>query len=387
MLLENNPYPQDPRVRREAESLVLAGHAVEVIAPRRNDQTRNEQVNGVHVRRYRTLKSRDGAVGILLEYLVAWFALHAAALRALVRGSTVLHLHNPPDIFFFAGALFRIAGRQVVFDHHDLSPELVTVKFGKGPFRPLARIAERLTFAVATHVLAPNESHAEIARGRGGMRSERVTVVRNGAPAAWTRLPVHARPNRLATVRLAYLGTIAEQDGLDGIAEVLACLRDRTPRVHASLTVIGDGDARRQFEAALEHWGVAADVVMAGWVPADEVPGLLQSADVCVDPAPATELNERSTMIKLMEYLALGKPVVAYDILESRRTVGDAALLAPPGNAEAFAERIAMLAEDPLRRSRLAWRARVRARELTWERSEASLLAAYEQLNRNSAAA
>jgi glycosyltransferase involved in cell wall biosynthesis len=127
--------------------------------------------------------------------------------------------------------------------------------------------------------------------------------------------------------------------------------------------------------------------VMAGWVPADEVPGLLQSADVCVDPAPATELNERSTMIKLMEYLALGKPVVAYDILESRRTVGDAALLAPPGNAEAFAERIAMLAEDPLLRSRLAWRARVRARELTWERSEASLLAAYEQLNRNSAAA
>lgn len=385
MLLENNPYPQDPRVRREAESLVLAGHAVEVIAPRRSGQPKHEQVNGVRVRRYRTLKVRSGTVGILLEYLVAWFALHAGACRALLRGSTVLHLHNPPDIFFLAGALFRLAGRQVVFDHHDLSPELVTVKFSSRVLRAVAQIAERLTFAVATHVLAPNESHAEIARARGGMRPDQVTVVRNGAPAAWMRLPLQLRRNRLRRVRLAYLGSIADQDGLDGIAEVLACLRDRTPRVMASLTIIGDGDAREKVEQALAHWSVGEDVEMVGWVSADEVPDLLQSADICVDPAPATELNERSTMIKLMEYLALGKPVVAYDILESRRTVEDAALLVPPGDAPAFAERIAMLATDPELRVSLAMRARERARELTWEQSEVSLLAAYEHLNRKRA--
>jgi glycosyltransferase involved in cell wall biosynthesis len=381
MLLENNPYPQDPRVRLEAESLVAAGHSVEVIAPRSRGQRARECVNGVQARRFLAVNwPHGGAPAMLLEYAVAWFALHAAAVRALVRGSTVLHLHNPPDILFMAGAMFRLARRRVVFDHHDLSPELVAVKFGPGLLFGVARVTERLTFAVANHVLAANESHAEIARGRGHMRPVDVTVVRNGPPVSWTRLPVRVRNGGLAPVRLAYVGAVAEQDGLDGIAEVLACLRDRTPALEAILTVIGDGDARAAFEAALERWGVTANVTMTGWVPADRVPVLLQEADICVDPAPATALNERSTMIKLMEYLALGKPVVAYDLLETRRTVGDAALLVQPGDVQAFADRIAVLAEDPELRSTLAHRARERARGLTWEQSESALLAAYASL-------
>jgi glycosyltransferase involved in cell wall biosynthesis len=380
MLLENNPYPWDPRVRHEAESLVAAGHSVEVIAPRAPGEAARERVNGVDVRRFRAINwPRGGTAAMLLEYLVAWFALHAAAIRALAHGSTVLHLHNPPDMLFLAGAMFRVAGREVVFDHHDLGPELADVRFGRGVLAGVARVSERLTFAVASHVLAANESHAEIARGRGRMGSKDVTVVRNGPPASWTRLPIQIRDGVLAPIRLAYLGTVAEQDGLDGIAEVLSCLGDRTPAVDVVLTVIGDGDARGKFEAALERWGVADKVRMKGWVAPDQVPALLQDADVCVDPAPATALNERSTMIKLMEYLALGKPVVAYDLLESRRTVRDAAMLVEPGDVRAFAERIAMLAEDPALRSRLAHRARDRARELTWETSEVALLGVYRE--------
>jgi len=387
MLLENNPYPNDPRVHYEAESLVAAGHAVEVIAPRRKGQAARERINGVEVRRFRLIHTRRlGTKAILLEYLVAGFALHLAAFRALLRGSTVLHLHNPPDMLFLAGAMFRLAGRKVVFDHHDLAPELAAVKFGPGTLRDVARVSERLTFAVASHVLAANESHAEIARGRGRMGADQVTVVRNGPPASWTRLPMSVRQGVLAPVRIAYLGTVSEQDGLDGIAEVLACLRDRNPTVEAVLTVIGDGDAWGKFEAALARWGVTDNVKMAGWVDADQVPGLLQEADICVDPAPATELNERSTMIKLMEYLALGKPVVAYDLLESRRTLGDAGMLAEPGDVQGFAERIAVIAEDPALRSNMAHRARERARELTWEKSEAALLAAYADLARGRSA-
>ena len=383
MLLENNPYPEDSRVRYEAQSLVSVGHAVEVIAPRRKGQPARESVDGVAVRRYRALDwPRLGALGLLVEYLGAWLALHLAALRALARGSTVLHMHNPPDMLFLAGAMFRVAGRKVVFDHHDLGPELTAVRFGSGVLKGVARAGERLTFAVANHVLAANESHSEIARKRGRVRSEHVTVVRNGPPASWTRLPLRIRPGRLAPVRLAYVGTIAEQDGVEGIAEVLACLSKRTPAVEVVLTVIGDGSARQAFEAALEKWGVAEKVTMTGRVDAASVPGLLQEADICVDPAPTTELNERSTMIKVMEYLALGKPVVAYDLLETRRTVKDAALLVAAGDAEAFAERIAILADSAALRDRLAHRARARASELTWERSESALLSAYAGLRR-----
>ena len=205
-----------------------------------------------------------------------------------MRGSTVLHMHNPPDMLFLAGAMFRVARRKVVFDHHDLGPELTEVRFGSAVLEHVARAGERLTFAVADHVLAANESHSEIARKRGRMRSEQVTVVRNGPPASWTRLPLRIRSGRLAPVRLAYVGTIAKQDGVEGIAEVLACLSKRTPAFEVVLTVIGDGSARQAFEAALEKIGVAEKVTMTGRVGAACVPELLQEADICVDPAPTT---------------------------------------------------------------------------------------------------
>ncbi|HXO08478.1 MAG TPA: glycosyltransferase family 4 protein [Solirubrobacteraceae bacterium] len=384
MLLENNDYPQDPRVRREAESLVAAGHFVEVIAPREEGEPARETINGVRVRRFRSVNpTRSGAAPIALEYGIASIALHVAALRGLLRGSTVLHLHNPPDILFAAGAMFRAAGREVIFDHHDLGPELSRVRFGPGLLERVARWSERLTFAVATHVLAANESHAEIARDRGRMRRADVTVVRNGPPARWTRLPVRTRPGTLAPIRLAYLGAIAHQDGVDGLAEILACLHRRHPEVEAVLTVIGDGDARQDFEAAVARCGVSESVTVTGWVDGARVPELLQEADVCLDPSPSTVLNERSTMIKVTEYLALGKPVVSYDLLETRRSAGDAAVFVAPGDAEAFADAIAQLAGDAELRTDLAHRARERARDLTWERSEQALLAAYAGLRQS----
>jgi glycosyltransferase involved in cell wall biosynthesis len=387
MLLENCSYPDDVRVRHEAESLVAGGHQVEVIAPRANGQPRREQLRGVDVRRFRRGGGgRQGTAQLVVEYASATLALHAAAIRSFVRGSSVLHLHNPPDTLFLAGALFRLARRRVVFDHHDLAPELVAVRFGSGALLNMARISERLTFAVASHVLAANESHADIARSRGNKRRDEVTIVRNGPPEIWTRMPLQSRPGRVQPVRLAYVGTVAEQDGVHGLAEVLARLRDRAPPVAAELTVIGDGDARLRLEGDLQRWGVAGSVTITGWVAPERVPVMLQQADICVDPAPHNELNERSTMIKLAEYLALGKPVVAYDLLETRRTVRDAALLVPPGDARAFAERIATLAADPALRRRLGQRARARAAELTWDKSESELLAAYAGLGRRTAA-
>ena len=383
MLLENNPYPQDSRVRLEAESLVAAGHSVEVIAPRGRGQPARERVNGVEVSRFRGFTStRPGPLPLMLEYLVAWVALHRAALSSLLRGSTVLHLHNPPDFLFGAGALFRLARRSVIFDHHDLGPELVEAKFGPGPLVRVAQLSERLTFAVATHVLAANESHAELARERGHMRPEQVTVVRNGPPQEWTKLPVQTRAGSLSQPHLVYVGSVAEQDGVDGIAEIVALLKRRSPAVEAHLTVVGDGDARALLEAALAQWGVSEQVTITGWVAPERVRAMIQEADICVDPAPATALNQRSTMIKLTEYLALGKPTVAYDLLETRRTVAAAARLVQPGDASAFADAIAALAEDSDQRAELSQRAHERGRELTWDRSEQALLATYAAISR-----
>jgi glycosyltransferase involved in cell wall biosynthesis len=382
MLLENNPYPQDVRVRSEAESLARAGHHVTVIAPRDRGQARSEVVRGVQVIRFRLVDgSTRGALGFVLEYLVAGLALHWHAIRSLLRGATVLHIHNPPDLFFAAGALFRLAGRKVIFDHHDLFPETVEVKFGGGPPAAVARICQRLTMAVANHVIATNGSYADVARIEGGKSPTQVTVVRNAPPAAWLDLPLRIREGRLATIRLAYLGALSSQDGVVGLAPVLANLRDMAEPIDVRLSIIGDGDARPLLERELAELGLAGQVTFEGWVPADRVPQLLQDADVCVDPAPATDVNQRSTMTKIAEYLALGKPVVAYDLLETRRTAGEAATLVSPGDTAGFAEAIARLAGAPEERARLAHEARVRAAQLTWEQSERALLSAYEALS------
>jgi glycosyltransferase involved in cell wall biosynthesis len=381
MLFEVNPYPQDIRVRLEAESLVAAGYPVEVVVPRWRGQARRERIRGVDVRRFRSFDgSSYGARGFLAEYLSACVALHLAALRSLIRGARILHLHNPPDIFFPAAALFRLAGRQVVFDHHDLAPETVEFKFGHGLLSSVASVCERLSFAVSNHVIATNESYAEIARRRGGKQPSEVTVVRNAPQASWLRLPVRIREGSLADPHVAYAGSISSQDGVDNLAHVIASLCASHPELSPRLTIVGDGDGRPHLERELARFGVADRVTFTGFVPCELVPKFLQDADVCVEPAPAIEVNRLSTMTKIGEYLALAKPVVAYDMLETRRTVRDAALLVPARDTDGFADRIARLAAEPQLRWRLAQAARRRAAEICWDHSERNLLELYETL-------
>ncbi len=381
MLSEANSYPDDVRVREEAESLARAGYRVEVIAPRGPGQPRTERINGVEVRRFRGFDgSPYGALGFLVEYLTAVPVLNWAAVGALLRGASVLHVHNPPDLLFPAAALFRLVGRRAVFDHHDLTPELVDVKLGPGLFSRIARVCERLTYAACDHVIAPNGSYAAIACQRGGKTPQQITEVRNGPPRSWIELPMRASDGQLTSPHLMYVGAISAQDGVEAVALILAALRAANPRLNPRLTVVGDGDRRAALEAELDRHGVRDRVTITGWVAPERVPQLLQTADICIEPAPATELNRRSTMTKIAEYLALGRPVVAYDMTESRHTVGDAALLVPPGDVEAFAARIATLAHDSALRARLAREGRRRAKEISWEHSARALLGAYEAL-------
>jgi glycosyltransferase involved in cell wall biosynthesis len=212
------------------------------------------------------------------------------------------------------------------------------------------------------------------------MRPERVTIVRNAPPTSWLERPVQAREGSLTDVSIVYVGAISKQDGVEGLAPVIARLCEPDSQVNPHLTIVGDGDGRADLEAEFRRYNVIDKMTLTGWVEAERVPELVDAADVCVDPAPATDVNDRSTMTKIAEYLALGKPVVAYDLRETRRTVQDAALLVPPGDASAFADRIATLALDGELRASFVRRARERAQEISWAHSERALLEAYASL-------
>jgi glycosyltransferase involved in cell wall biosynthesis len=377
MLLENNPYPQDTRVRNEAESLAASGLSVRVLAPRAAGQPASARINGVEVRRFRAFRARGSKFSYALEYAVAHLQLCSRALAALVRGARVVHFHGPPDTLFAAGLAARAAGRRVVFDLHDSGPELFAAKFGAAPaLLALMQAAQRAAIRSASHVIVTNESQRELVRLRGGCREERVSIVRNGVRRTEFPEPHAARPGGLAEPRLIYVGALDRQDGVLELAPLLT----HPALARARLTVVGDGPLRNELAERCHAMGVGARVTFTGQVPHARVAALIASADIGVDPAPGTHLNHGSTMIKVMEYMGAGRPLVAYDLRETRRSAGPAALYAPCGERDVLAELVAELAHDGERRARLGLLGRERALSLCWEHSAAVLGEAYDRL-------
>jgi glycosyltransferase involved in cell wall biosynthesis len=380
MLLENNSYPLDPRVRPEAEALARAGYDVTVCAPRADGQPRRETLRGVRVHRWRLPPTSDTKTGFLLEYLFANLQLHWAGLRELLRGSRVLHLHNPPDTLFPIAFLARLLGRKVVYDQHDLVPELIVDKFGDGPHVKATELCERLSMRAADLVIANNESGVEVARERGGHDGSSVVVVRNGPPRAALASPEAQRSGALDDPHLVFVGFVEVQDAAHELPDLLVRLERDHGIPRARVTIVGGGAGLALVKRAAEELGVQERVRMTGLVPHTEIPRLLAEADICIDPAPSTAFNQTSTNIKIAEYMAAARPIVAYELLETKRTAGDAALLAGAGDPAAFAALVARLAADGAERERRGQAGLARVQDLVWERQEERLIGAYEQL-------
>jgi glycosyltransferase involved in cell wall biosynthesis len=377
MLLENFTYPEDTRVRNEAESLAVAGHRVIVIAPRGPGQRARERLRGVEVRRYRTVWASRSVWSYALEYGIAHLQILVRVIAALPLGLRILHFNGPPDTLALAGVLARMGGAKVVYDMHDSGPELFQAKFGSTFAVGALRAAQRAAIRCAHHVIVTNETQRELAISRGGRSPLDVTVVRNGPRIAEFPEPPAARPGELSAPKLIYVGTLDVQDGVLDLPDLL-----RAPALGAArLTVVGEGAAREELAARCRRAGVGDRVTFTGHVPHERVATLIADADIGIDPAPPTELNRGSTMIKVAEYMGSGRPVVAYDLCETRRTAGDAALYAPDGERQRFIDLICELARDGDRRLRLGRLARERALELTWDQSEKMLCSVYEHLS------
>ena len=304
-------------------------------------------------------------------------------MRRLARGRPfdVVQACNPPDFLLLPAWPLKRRGARLVFDHHDLVPELYLSRFGgrRDVLYLITRALERLTFRLADVVIATNESYRRIALTRGRKRPEDVFVVRNGPDLARLR-PTDPDPSlkRGRPHLLAYVGVIAPQDGVDHALRALAALHERRDDWRA--VFVGDGDALEDMRRLADELGLCEAVEFAGWQGDEGVRRVLSSADVCLSPEPRSPLNDASTMIKVAEYMAMGTPVVCYDLVESRATAGDAALYAEPDDVHAFAAAIAELLDDPDRRAAMGAAGRARVEQtLAWEHSERVLLEAYER--------
>lgn len=387
MMVENLPVPRDRRVWQEAQALRAAGWEVSVICPATPaTPAHHEVIDGIHIWRHPLPAEGEGLWGYAREYSAALFWEFVLAWRVWrQRGFDVIHACNPPETMFLVGAVFKLAlGTRFVFDHHDLSPELYVAKFGKkGLAHRLLLWLERMTYRTADVAIATNDSFRQVAIIRGGMDPERVFVVRSGPDVR--RLKTVAPDPALrqgADHLIAYVGVMNSQDGVEYVLQAMRVLVVEQGR-NVRAVLMGDGPMLGQLKHMAVALGIADHVTFTGWADDDVLIPMLNAADVCVSPDPANEFNHSCTMNKILEYMAMAKPVVLFDLTEGRRSAGDAALYAKDDDAADMAAKIATLLDDAELRHRLGAIGRSRMdRELSWEHQVPHLLAAYAALAR-----
>ncbi len=381
IISENAPVPADRRVWNISRTLAAAGWQVVIACAQGTDRDDApfEVLEGIEIHRY-PLRPAGSTLGYAREYGQALWRLRKLVRRlSRERRFDVVHACNPPDLLLLAARSLRRQGTRFIFDHHDLVPELYRSRFGRGEdlgYRATLR-AERVAYRMADVSLATNGSYARVAVERGGMDPEDVFVVRNGPDLKRFR-PVDPDPawRRGRAHLISYLGIMGPQDGVDHALRALAALRALRDDWHA--VFIGDGDALPAMRALADELRLGDHVEFAGWRGDDDIRLILSSSDVCLAPDPPSPLNDVSTMIKIPEYMALGRAVASYALPESRVSAGDSALYAAPGDPDSLGRCVAELLDDPERREQMGALARERVEtELSWQHSEGALLAAY----------
>lgn len=384
LLVENNEYPFDFRVKREAHALRDAGYRVSVISPRGNNQKWTEEIEGISVYRFLAPPGGTGVMGYVFEFGYATLAMFLLTVRvAISKGVDVIHVANPPDTLCAIGLVFKLFGKRFVFDQHDLAPETYLSRFTQPRENLIYKtlcFVERLSYAAADVVIVTNESYKKMAVQRGSKHPDKVFIVRNGPPLTYQLVEPNPDVVGRAKYLIGYIGTIGPQDGLDYWMRAIHEMVFTLGRRDFLAIVIGSGDALADVQALAKALQIEDYVLFTGRLSELESRKYLSAVNVCVQPDPLSPLNDKSTMNKLMEYMALGKPTVAFDLVETRFSAQDAALYIKPNDEHAFAEKVCWLLDNPDEREKMGKNGRDRvAGALAWEYSEPQLLRAYSE--------
>jgi glycosyltransferase involved in cell wall biosynthesis len=352
MVVENLPVPFDRRVWQEANTLTEQGAKVSIICPKMIGYTKSfECINGIDIYRHPLPIEGKHAIGYLAEYSTALFWEFVLSLKIFFKKRfQVIQGCNPPDLIFIVALFFKLFGVKYVFDHHDINPELYLAKYSKkGVFYRFLLLAERLTFATANYSIATNESYKEIAIRRGKMPAEKVQVVRSGPRL--DRLKLTAGNEKYKKGReflVGYVGVIGEQEGLDLLLDSVKQIISK--RQDVQFAIVGGGTELGKIKALTNEMGLNDYVDYYGRVDDETMIDILNTADVCVNPDRPTAMNNLSTMNKIMEYMALKKPIVQYDLKEGRYSAQQASLYAENTCTKDFADKIVWLLDHPRER-------------------------------------
>jgi glycosyltransferase involved in cell wall biosynthesis len=384
IIVENLTVPLDRRVWTEATALRDAGYTVSIICPVGGRYTASyERLDGIHIFRHPLPFEASGALGYAVEYSSALYWEFVLSVRvALTVGFDAIQACNPPDtIFLIAGFYKYLFGKPFVFDHHDINPELYEAKFGKrGFFHALLHRLERMTFRTCDVSIATNETFAAIARQRGGMAADRVFVVRSVPDLKkFQRTMPNPVLKRGRKTLVGYVGIMGAQDGVDLLVDAMAELVHGQGRDDIACAVVGSGTELEALKARASAKRLDDHITFTGFLSGQPLLSALSTFDLGVIPDPKNVYNDKISMNKVFEYMALGIPFVQFDLDEGRMAAADAALYARDNCPIDLSRKIALLADHADVRDRLRAAAAVRVAESpSWEQERASLLAAWD---------
>lgn len=385
IVVENLAVPFDRRVWQEAKALRGAGWEVSVICPVSEQYPKRfEVLEGITIYRHPQPLEARRKFGFLIEYGSALF--HEARLLlkiALTRGFDVIQVCNPPDILFINALPYKLFGKQVVFDHHDLCPELFAAKFAqKGLLHRLLLITERLTMKCADLVISSSETYRKVAIDRGKKAPEDVVTVYSVSDQ-----PSHHRvaPNEGlrgdARVVLGYVGVIGDQDGVDHLVRMVHHLKNDHGRKDIGAVVVGDGPALAQARRLARDLGVDDTISFTGFLRGDDLLAALSTFDIGVIPDPKNDFNDKISMNKVFEYSALGVPSVAYDLAETRRLLAGTGKFAEEATPSGLARACLSLIENDKDRAKRGRDAKALADEhFIWARERGKYVSAFQRL-------
>jgi glycosyltransferase involved in cell wall biosynthesis len=382
IIVENLPLPFDRRVWQEARTLKAAGATVSVICPTgKGFEKRYEEIEGVHIHRHPLPLDASGPLGYVAEYGSALFWETLLAWRIFFkRGVDVIQGCNPPDLVFLVALPFKLLGKKYIFDHHDINPELYEAKFGKrGFFWKLMVALERLTYRAADVSIATNQSYKRIAIERGGMEPDKVFVVRSGPDLSKLKLvPPHSKWKNGRRFLVGYVGVMGDQEGIDLLIDAVEHIVRVQGREDIQFCLVGGGPSLAKLQALVAERSLADFIHFTGRAPDQDLFEVLSTMEVGVNPDRVNEMNDKSTMNKIMEYMALGKPMVQFDVTEGRFSAQDASLYARANDPVDFADKILELIEDEAKRRAMGAYGRRRVvQDLNWAHQIDPLIRAY----------
>jgi glycosyltransferase involved in cell wall biosynthesis len=386
LVVENLPVPYDRRVWQQALALKAANYQVSVVSPATQHHPKlAEHLEGIHVYRYPMLIEGKGYLGLIAEYVWSFICIFFWTLFVSVRrGFKVIMMANPPDIYFPIVWMWRLLGKKTVFDHHDLTPELFATKFNLNRSVVLSffYFAERRMLRAVHKVVSTNESYKAIGMQRGRRSDEDVVVVRNAPdPARFSLRPPDPALRKSAKYMIAFLGEIGQQDGVDVLIRAISVINTQLGSNAVQYVLMGAGPHYDNIVAYAKSCGVSDQITFTGRADNDMICRVLSTADLAVDPCPDSPHANVSTATKIMEYMFFSLPVVAFDLLETRRSGDESICYARRSDEAHFSQLLVELLRDEARRRVLGRAARRRLETaLSWRVSTRKLITLMDDL-------